>query len=127
MADLQAVRVDLWLWAARFYKTRSLAQTAVEGNKVRLNDLRPKVAKDVKIGDVVEVQNEGGLFTVSVIGLANKRGSAEIARTLYIEADESIAKREAETLRRREHHEPASHIFARPTKRDRRSLDRFTR
>ena len=120
------VRIDKWLWAARFFKTRSLAHAAVESGKVLIAGFRPKPARDVALGDMVEVRNEGGHYVVQVTGLAEKRGSAEIARSLYAETAQSIAAREAERAKRIQFAEPAIDIFARPTKRDRRSLARFT-
>ena len=94
--NARGVRVDKWLWAARFYKTRSLAQTAVAGGKVRLNDDRVKVAKEVKIGDTLAIRIAEYEWIVAVTALSEKRGSAEIARTLYKETDDSIAKRVAQ-------------------------------
>ncbi len=123
---MNRVRIDKWLWAARFFKTRSQAHAAVEAGKILIAGIRPKPARDVALGDLVEVRNEGGRFVVQVTGLAEKRGSAEIARGLYAETPESIAARDAERARRSQFAEPAMDIYARPTKRDRRDLARFT-
>ena len=80
--NARGVRIDKWLWAARFFKTRSLAQTAVSGGKVRLKDERVKVAKEVKVGDTLSVRIGEYEWGVVVTALSEKRGSAEIARTL---------------------------------------------
>ena len=123
---MNGVRIDKWLWAARFFKTRSQAHAAVEAGKILIAGIRPKPARDVALGDLIEVRNEGGRLVVVVTGLAEKRGSAEVARGLYTETPESLAAREAERTRRTQFAEPAEEIFARPTKRDQRSLARFT-
>jgi ribosome-associated heat shock protein Hsp15 len=125
----RGVRIDKWLWAARFYKTRSMAQTAVGGGKVRLNDERVKVAKEVKTGDRLTIRIGEYEWVVVVIALSEKRGSAEIARTLYRENDESIAKRLAQIADRR----AQAGVWGeregkgRPTKRERREVERFKR
>lgn len=119
------VRVDKWLWAARFFKTRSLATDAVSGGKVRLNGAAVKPARDVKLGDRLEIHNGETTWEIVVLGLSEKRGPAPEARRLYEEIPESIAAREAAQQRRRFETEPAAEIHGRPTKRDRRRMDRF--
>ena len=99
--NARGVRIDKWLWAARFFKTRSLAQTAVSGGKVRLKDERVKVAKEVKVGDTLSVRIGEYEWGLVVTALSEKRGSAEIARTLYEETAVSIAKRLAQIAERR--------------------------
>ena len=123
---MSGVRIDKWLWAARFFKTRSLATDAVGGGKVKLNGLPTKPARDVKVGDRLEIFNGDTHWTVVVQALSEKRGPAPEARLLYEETSDSIAAREAEQQRRRFAGEPAADRHGRPTKRDRRELNRFS-
>lgn len=122
---MERVRLDKFLWAARFYKTRSISTEAIDGGKVRVNGDRVKPAKEVKAGDRIDLRAGDSEYTIVVKALADKRGSAEIARALYDETPESQAARSAATEKRRRFSDPAEEIFARPTKKDRRSLDRF--
>lgn len=122
---MERVRLDKFLWAARFYKTRSISTEAIDGGKVRLNGDRVKPAKEVKVGDRIDLRAGDSEYAILVKALADKRGSAEIARTLYDETPESVAARIAATEKRRRFSDPSEEIFARPTKKDRRSLDRF--
>lgn len=121
----ERVRLDKWLWAARFFKHRSLATEAVDGGKIQLNGIRVKPAKDVKIGDRVDIQIADSRYTVIVRGIAEKRGSATIAQGLYEETPESIAAREAGHEERRLAATPGADLHGRPTKRDRRQIGRF--
>jgi ribosome-associated heat shock protein Hsp15 len=121
----ELVRIDKWLWAARFFKTRSAAQQAIEGGKVKLNGERTKPAKDVKRGDRLVIHIRGYEWNIEVLQLSSQRGPAPVARTLYAESEESQAKRALEVEKRRRFNEPASTIQGRPTKRDRRVLDRW--
>lgn len=123
---MSGIRIDKWLWAARFFKTRSLATDAVGGGKVRLNEQPTKPAREVKVGDHLDVFNGETRWQVVVRALSEKRGPASEARQLYEETAESIAAREAEQARRKFEHEPAADIHGRPTKRDRRQLGRFS-
>ena len=122
---MERVRLDKYLWAARFYKTRSISTEAIDGGKVRLNGDRVKPAKEVKAGDMIELRAGDAEYTILVTALADKRGSADIARTLYAETAESQTARAAAAEKRRRVSDPAEQIFARPTKKDRRTLDRF--
>lgn len=122
---MSAVRVDKWLWAARFFKTRSLASDAVGGGKVKLNGSATKPAREVKAGDRLEIHHGDTRWEVVVRALSEKRGPAPEARLLYEETADSIAAREAEQQRRKFTQEPAADLHGRPTKRDRRRLDRF--
>jgi len=124
--ELQSVRIDKWLWAARFFKTRSLATDAVEGGKIKLNGQRVKPAKEVRVGDMVEVHIGEYLWELSVTALADRRGSTEVARSLYEESEASCARRQAQIAERKLQVEPAAELHGRPTKRDRRAIRRFT-
>jgi ribosome-associated heat shock protein Hsp15 len=121
----ESVRIDKWLWAARFFKTRSLATDAVDGGKVKLNGERVKPARAVKAGDRLEIDNGATEWEVVVQGLADKRGSAAIAQTLYAETERSVAERQQKAEQRKLFREPSAAIKGRPTKRDRRQLDKF--
>ncbi|MCL2346573.1 MAG: RNA-binding S4 domain-containing protein [Desulfobulbus sp.] len=120
------IRVDKWLWAARFFKTRSLASEAVGGGKIKLNDEPTKPAREVKTGDRLDIAHGDSRWQVTVLALSEKRGPASVARQLYEETPESIAAREAERLRRKFSVEPAADLHGRPTKRDRRCLERLS-
>ena len=123
---MNGVRIDKWLWAARFFKTRSLATDAVSGGKIRLNEQPTKPSREVKIGDRLDVFNGDTRWLIVVRVLSEKRGPASEARLLYEETADSIAAREAEQARRKFEHEPSADIHGRPTKRDRRQLGRFS-
>jgi ribosome-associated heat shock protein Hsp15 len=120
------MRLDKWLWAARFFKTRSLAQQAIEAGRVTLNAQRIKSSHAVKLDDGVSVRVGELEWRVLVKGLSERRGPAEQARKLYEETAESRAERERRMDVRRLSLEPAAAIKGRPTKRDRRTLERFT-
>ena len=124
---MNGVRIDKWLWAARFFKTRSLATDAVGGGKIKLNGAPTKASRDVKIGDRVAVFNGETRWEIVVRALSEKRGPASEARLLYEETPESITARETEQMRRKFEVEPSADIHGRPTKRDRRQMDRFGR
>jgi ribosome-associated heat shock protein Hsp15 len=117
-----SVRIDKWLWAARFFKTRTLAQAAVESGKAILNGERVKPAKEVKLADRVDVRIGDSVREVTVEGLAETRGSALVAARLYSESEESRLKRATQAENRRLNTEPALGLQGRPTKRDRRSI-----
>ena len=119
------VRIDKWLWAARFYKTRSLAQQAVEGGKVRLNGERVKPAKDVRVGDTLDMNIAAHDWTIAVRVLSDRRGPAAVAQTLYEESAESRARRAEQAALRKLSTEPALARQGRPTKRERRQLERW--
>jgi ribosome-associated heat shock protein Hsp15 len=119
-----SVRIDKWLWAARFFKTRSLATDAVDTGRVKLDGERVKPARSVKVGDLLDIDNGSTEWQVKVQALSDVRGPAPVAQTLYVETEESILKRQAEAEKRRYFREPAAGISGRPTKRDRRMIDR---
>lgn len=119
-----SVRIDKWLWAARFFKTRSLATDAVDGGKVRLNGERVKPARSVKIGDTLDIDNGSTEWEVVVRDLSDKRGAASVAQALYTETEGSIGRRQARSEQRKFFREPGEAIKGRPTKRDRRQIDK---
>lgn len=123
---LDRTRIDKWLWAARFFKTRSLASQAVEGGKIRLNGERPKPSKELKVGDRLLIHIGGYEWDIAVAALSDKRGSATVAKTLYIEDEASHARRQLQVTERKLQADPGQAIKGRPTKRDRRHIHRFT-
>jgi len=121
---MDRVRIDRWLWAGRFFKTRGLAHDAVAGGHVRVNGERVKPARDVRADDLVEVRVGGVVRTLVVLGVAERRGPAKVAATLYQETAESLAARARRAEERRL--EPAFGEYrtgGRPTKLDRRRTD----
>ena len=120
------LRIDKWLWAARFFKTRSLAADAVLKGRVRLAGEPIKPSKEIRMGDVLVIEIERLFWNVEVKGLCEVRGPATVAQGLYEETAESRQKRELERLRRKTYREPAATLQGRPTKRDRRIIDKFS-
>jgi ribosome-associated heat shock protein Hsp15 len=128
---LERMRIDKWLWAARFYKTRALAVEQLDHGRIDVNGVSAKPAREVKAGDTVVLRQSGGVQrTVRVQGLSNQRGPAPVAQQLYAETPDSIARREQQAQQRRLAPEPAATRSAehagRPTKRDRRLTDAAT-
>jgi ribosome-associated heat shock protein Hsp15 len=121
------MRLDKWLWASRFYKTRSAATAAVLGGRVHVNGTRAKPAKDVAIGDEIQLTVGVVRRVVEVLALSEKRGPATVAATLYRETPESIAARERAAAERRLARPPGADLGARPTKLDRRRLEALRR
>jgi ribosome-associated heat shock protein Hsp15 len=124
---MDVVRIDKWLWAARFFKTRRLAAEAVLGGRVHVNGERVKPSKLVCTEDVLEITKGTERWTVAVEQLAERRGSASVAETLYTETDESRAERAQQALTRRFARALGSDLGARPTKQARRRLDELRR
>lgn len=120
---MERVRIDRWLWAARFWKTRGGATEAVGAGHVRVNGARVKPAREVAVGDRVEVTLGARRWTVVVTGLADRRGPSSVAATLYAETPESRAERERRAAEERQARPLGADLGARPTKRDRRRLD----
>ena len=118
------VRIDKWLWAARFFKTRSLATDAVDNGKVRVAGERVKPARPLRPGDELLIDNGADSWEVQVLGLSDQRGSAPVARLLYAETPASVARRANEGEQRKLFREPGAAIKGRPTKRDRRQLSK---
>jgi ribosome-associated heat shock protein Hsp15 len=121
------MRIDKWLWAARFFKTRSLAQQAIAASHVKLNDEKVKSAHDLKVGDAVFLRKENYEWHLTVKALSDKRGPAEAARKLYEETEASRQERERRADLRRFSPEPEAQRKGRPTKRDRRRIDDLQR
>jgi len=117
------VRIDKWLWAARFFKTRSLATEAVAGGRVHMDGQRVKPAKEVRVGDRLQITIGEAVFAVEVLGLADKRGPASQAQALYSESEESRARREHQRELRRMAPPLGHDLHGRPSKRDRRRLE----
>jgi ribosome-associated heat shock protein Hsp15 len=122
MSETDRVRIDKWLWAARFFKTRSLALTAIELGRVRVEGERVKPAREARIGERIELQQGEQRIELIVRGVSSSRGPATIARTLYEETAASVLRREQQAQARRYGVEPAAALHGRPTKRDRRKL-----
>ena len=122
---MNGTRFDKWLWAARFYKTRTLAAQAIEAGQARLAGGRVKPAHAVRSGDAVSVRKHGLVWEVEVTGLSDRRGSATDAAALYRETPESVALRAEEMLRRKAAAATEPGFAGRPTKRDRRKLADF--
>ncbi len=118
------VRIDKWLWAARFFKTRSLATDAIDTGKVKLDGERIKPARAVKLDDKLSIDNGTETWEVRVLGISDKRGGAPIARLLYEETQDSVDKRENDHEARKLYREPGTTIKGRPTKHDRRALSK---
>ena len=122
---MEKLRIDKWLWAARFYKTRSLAVEEIDKGRVRINDQEVKPSHDVKVGDMVALRQGPVIRTLTVRGISGQRGPAPVAQQLYEETAESVALRMQAAEQRRLHSEPAGSLeHGRPTKRDRRNLDK---
>lgn len=121
-----AVRLDKWLWAARFYKTRALAVEAINGGHVHLNGARPKPARAVQCGDELTIRKAGMEFVITVVGLSEQRGPATVAQQLYQESEESRHRRKALTEERRLAAAAGVLPARRPDKRGRRQIIRFT-
>jgi ribosome-associated heat shock protein Hsp15 len=120
----ESVRIDKWLWAARFFKTRSMATDAVDSGRIKLNGDKVKPARGVKPGDRVEVDNGSTEWEVVVKELSDVRRAASFAQALYEETSESVEKRALAAEDRRYFREPGADMKGRPTKRDRRLISR---
>jgi ribosome-associated heat shock protein Hsp15 len=125
VSDAAKVRLDRWLWAARFYKTRSAAKDAIDGGKIRCGGQRAKPSKEIGVGTELVINRGDNEQTIVVIGVSERRGGATEAATLYRETDESIAERQAAAAQRRLVGGPSASPFARPDRRARRALVRM--
>lgn len=122
---MTSVRIDKWLWAARFFKTRSLASRACELGRIRSNEQPAKASREVRIGDRLRVSNDGGDFEVEVLLLSDSRGPAAVAQTLYRETEASQELRQKVAAERRATREFEQLPAGRPSKRDRRHIIQF--
>jgi ribosome-associated heat shock protein Hsp15 len=121
----ESVRLDKWLWAARFFKTRHLAVEAINGGKVKVKGIRAKPARAIAIGNRIEIQKGGLVWDIEVLGLSKQRRSASEAALLYSENEASLLKRQEILRERRDTGVGAGDASGRPTKRDRRLIQRF--
>ena len=124
-AESAKLRIDKWLWAARFFKTRSLAIAAIESGKVLINEVRIKPAKSIDIEDLVAIRLGPYQFVVEVLALSDKRGPAPQAQKLYKETIESIKRREELAFEIKAQAQIVTRGEGRPTKKERRDIDRF--
>ena len=122
---MSSLRIDKWLWAARFFKTRALAQKACELGRIQSNGVQAKPAREVRVGDMLLVKNEGGEFNIEILLLSQMRGPAAAAQALYRETDESKAARLKAAAERKAMQEFAPLPEHRPSKRDRRRIIQF--
>jgi ribosome-associated heat shock protein Hsp15 len=122
---METVRIDKWLWAARFFKTRALAADACDMGRVESNGHRAKAARDVRLGDRLRITNEAGVFEIEVLILTEVRGPAAVAQTLYRESAESRTAREAAAEERKQMVAAGGLNDGRPSKRDRREINKL--
>ncbi len=127
MESSSEVRIDKWLWAARFFKTRAIANRAVRGGKVHRNGERVKPGHPVRVGDMLRIQQGFDKKTIKVISLSEKRGPATEARLLYEETEESLRRREENARQRRMATGRHQAVGGKPSKRERRQIIRFIR
>ena len=125
MDSMTTVRIDKWLWAARFFKTRALAQKACELGRIFSNEVQAKPARDVRTGDMLRIKNEGGEFEIEVLQLTEMRGPAAVAQGLYRETETSKEARLKAAAERKAMQEFAPLPERRPSKRDRRRIIQF--
>jgi len=123
--EMKPVRVDKWLWAARFFKTRALASEAVKAGHVEINALRCKPSKSVQLGDVLQIRRGLDTYEIKVLAVAEKRASAKLAQGLYVEFEASIQKREKAFQQRKMYAASAPAPDKRPDKKARRNIIRF--
>ncbi|MDN3986377.1 RNA-binding S4 domain-containing protein [Zwartia vadi] len=122
---VDSVRLDKWLWAARFFKSRTLAVSAIDTGRVLVNNERAKPARLIKVGERLKISREQERFELVVKGISEQRKSAPLARLLYEETPESLLTRQTAAENRRFYSEPSQDIAGRPTKRNRRALERW--
>lgn len=123
---MERLRIDKWLWAARFFKTRSLASRAADGGRVKLNGERAKPGKEIRVGDRLAVHVGDYTWEIVVVALSDRRGPAEVARGLYAEEEASRLRRQEQVREHRLTPDPAAERQGRPSRRDRRLIHRFS-
>ena len=122
---MERLRIDKWLWAARFYKTRTLASDEIVKGRIQVNAQDAKPSREIKVGDTVVIRQGPVLRTITVLGISQQRGPASVAQQLYAETPDSVRERERGAEQRRLGIEPAQTIeHGRPTKRDRRDIEK---
>ena len=125
LPDMERLRIDKWLWAARFYKTRTLASDEIVKGRIQVNAQDAKPSREIKVGDTVVIRQGPVLRTITVLGISQQRGPASVAQQLYAETPDSVRERERGAEQRRLGIEPAQTIeHGRPTKRDRRHIEK---
>jgi ribosome-associated heat shock protein Hsp15 len=122
-----SIRIDKWLWAARFFKTRALASKACDLGRIRSNEIEAKPAREVHLGDMLRIRNEGGEFHIEVLQISDMRGPAAVAQSLYRETEASKEQRQREAAERKAMQQYAPLPERRPSKRDRRRIVQFRR
>jgi ribosome-associated heat shock protein Hsp15 len=122
---MDSMRIDKWLWAARFFKTRALASKACDLGRILSNGIAAKPSREIHAGDKLEVKNEGGIFQIEILALSQMRGPAAVAQTLYRETEASIAARLKEAAEHKAMRQFAPLPEHRPSKRDRRRIIQF--
>ena len=122
---METVRIDKWLWAARFFKTRSLASDACDIGRIESNGHRAKASRDVRLGDKLKITNEAGIFEIEVLQLTEQRGPAAVAQGLYRESAESRAARDKVAEERKQMMDAGGMSEGRPSKRDRRDINKL--
>ena len=125
METMDGVRIDKWLWAARFFKTRSISQKACELGRIQVNGVEAKPSRDVKLGDTLRIRNEGGEFVVEVLIVSDMRGQAAIAQTMYRETDASRDARARLAEEKKLMPQFDSYRDGKPSKRDRRDIGKL--
>jgi len=127
MPELNAIRLDKWLWTARFFKTRKLAAEAISGGKVHVNDQRVKPGKEVKVGAMLSISKDNYRWEITIVAINGQRRSAKEAALLYEESAESLAKREQQIIQNREQRElfDFSGRDHKPNKKERRLIHQF--
>ena len=123
--EIQKLRLDKWLWAARFFKTRSLAKAAIDGGKIHLQGHRVKVSKEISVGDSLQIRQGWDEKTVIVRALSSQRRGASEAQQLYAETQDSLKRREADAAARKAAGGMIDRPASRPTKKQRRQIHRF--